>query len=124
MLNWLRFSGEVKKTEFISELIMGYTTGMDAINKLIKEGLVTERNHDTDKRAKLISLSPLGMEVLQECYPVMKKVTEMIFHGIHPEAINLCIGLLSPAETSRTATINELKGLTLDEMYERVMSEE
>jgi DNA-binding MarR family transcriptional regulator len=124
MLTWLRHSGEVKKTEFINELLMGYTTGMDAINKLIKEGLVLERNHDTDKRAKLISLSPLGEEVLQECYPLMQKVTRMAFHGMHPEAIQFCINLLSEPEIRRTRNITELKGLDFDEMYERVMSEQ
>lgn len=124
MLNWLKHNGEMKKTEFINELLIGYTTGMDAINKLIKEGFIIERNHDTDKRAKLISLSPLGEDVLEECYPLMQKVTRMTFQGMHPEAIQFCISLLSEPELRRTRNVTELKGLDFDEMYERVMSEE
>ncbi|RYE25040.1 MAG: MarR family transcriptional regulator [Sphingobacteriales bacterium] len=124
MVNWLKHHGEMKKTEFINELLIGYTTGMDAINKLIKEGLINERNHDTDKRAKLISVSPYGEEVLLECYPLMQKVTRMTFHGMHPEAIQFCINLLTEPEIRRTRNVAELKGLDFDEMYERVMSEE
>lgn len=121
MLNWLKFTGEAKKTEFVSEALMGYTTGMDAVNRMIKEGFVQEREHDTDKRAKLISITQKGLDALMQAYPYMQKCAAMLLKGMHPEAIKLCASLLADAELHQSAIIHQVKGKPFPQMYEEVM---
>ena len=121
-LNELRFLEEVKKTDLINAMLMEYTTGMDAINKLIKEGYIKSRQHDTDKRATLISLTEKGRNKLQECYKQMSMVTEMMFKSMHPEAIKLCISLLGEAEVYQSKIVHDLKGKPFKEMYEQMIS--
>lgn len=123
LLNTLHHLNEAKKTEFINQMLMGYTTGMDAITKLIKEGLVQEREHDTDKRAKLISLTDKGRDALKACYPYMHRVSKMLLKGLHPDAIQLCISLLSDLEIRQSKLVHEVKGKDFEEMYQAVMDE-
>lgn len=120
-LNVLRHSGEMKKTELVNSLLMEYTTGMDGINKMIKAGYINERAHDTDKRARLINLSPKGEMLLQKCYTQMGKLTDMMCKGMHPEAIKLCISLLSEMEMRQSEVVHKAKGLSFDEMHKIVM---
>ena len=53
-LNGLAHLGEVRKTELINYLFAEYTTGMEAITKLLNEELISERPDPSDGRAKLI----------------------------------------------------------------------
>jgi len=123
-MNFLRQFGELRKTDLINQLLNEYTTGMEAINKLIKAGLITERPDQTDRRAKLISLSKKGEEVLLSCYEYVGKSGEMIFKGVGPETVKLCIGLLSGVERRHSALAIELKNRDFDEIYATIMGDE
>lgn len=123
-LNELRFLEEAKKTELINAMLIEYTTGMDAINKLIKDGYIQSRQHETDKRATLISLTEQGRNKLQECYKQMAMVTEMVFKSMHPEAIKLCISLLGETEVYQTRLVHDIKHKPFKEMYEYVIAAE
>lgn len=123
ILNYLNYATEVKKTDLINYLLIGYTTGMDFITKLMREGLVQEREHDTDKRAKLISLTEKGKTVLQECYPYMDKVSRMVLKGLSPNALKLCISLMSELEIKQSKFALAVRGKDFDEMFETVMNE-
>ena len=120
-LNSLYHIKEAKKTELIQHMFLEYTTGMDALSKLIKTGYIKERPHDTDKRAKLVSLSKKGEKMLQTLYPYMARSTEMLFKDMHPEAIKLCISLLADVEVRQSKIVYNLKTNDFDEMYKEVM---
>jgi len=120
-LNELRFLIAAKKTELINSLLVEYTTGMDAINKLIKEGYIESRQHDTDKRATLITLTEKGRSTLGDCYKKMAMVTDMVFKTMHPEAVKLCISLLGEVEMHQAQVVQEVRNKPFMEMYEHVM---
>jgi len=120
-LNSLQHLKEAKKTELIQYMFLEYTTGMDALSKLIKAGYIKERSHDTDKRAKLVSLTPKGEKMLKGLYPYMHRTTEMVFKDMHPEAIKLCISLLAEVDVRQSKIIYNLKTDDFEEMYAEVM---
>lgn len=120
-LNILKNAGEIRKTELINRLLSEYTTGMEAINRLIREGLVIERPDASDKRAKLISVSPKGEQVLLECYGYVVKVNEMMLKDVDPDALKLCVMILSEIEIRHTPLAVAMKNRDFDEIYGEVM---
>ncbi|WP_057953397.1 MarR family winged helix-turn-helix transcriptional regulator [Salinivirga cyanobacteriivorans] len=65
--------GESRKTGLINTHLVEYTTGMDTISRLMKNGLLYDIQDPKDKRAKLLKLTKKGQEVLEAAN---KKVTE------------------------------------------------
>lgn len=53
-----------KKTELINIHFVDYTTGMDTIKRMIRNGLLEEAADETDKRAKLLKVTEEGRAVL------------------------------------------------------------
>lgn len=66
---------EAKKTELINAHLVDYTTGMDTIKRLEKNGLLEEMPDESDKRAKLLVITEKGREVLEQ---TGKKLSEEI----------------------------------------------
>jgi len=116
-LNALATLGEVRKTELINYLLTEYATGMEAINKLLHEKLIREKNDKSDGRAKLLSLTEKGEKVLLLCYSYAKKAGEMIFGELDEDSIQLCIQLLRTVEEKHSRLAIELKNKDFDEMY-------
>ncbi|HEY4323642.1 MAG TPA: winged helix DNA-binding protein [Mucilaginibacter sp.] len=119
-LNGLNFLGEARKTELINYLFAEYTTGMEAIGKLIEAEYITEKPDPTDKRAKLIKLTKKGLKQLHESYSYSSKAGEMIFDDVSSDTIMLCQALLKPIEERHTKLLPSLKNKDFDAMYHQV----
>ncbi|MEI9922041.1 MAG: winged helix DNA-binding protein [Bacteroidota bacterium] len=122
-LNCLMQLGEVKKMELINYLFAETTTGMEAINKLHKAGLVKERPDPSDGRAKLVSITDKGIKKLKECMSNAQKVNEMIFRSLDDDTISTCIDLLKSAEATHSRRSVELKQKPFNEMYKVMMKD-
>ena len=118
-LTILRHAGELKKTDLINYLLMEYTTGMEAINKLLKDDLIEQRSDENDKRAKLIRLTPKGTTVLNECFVYAGKAQEMFFHQVPDDTVQLCASLLSVLDTQNSELAIEMRTKDFNELYER-----
>ncbi|RFS14884.1 MarR family winged helix-turn-helix transcriptional regulator [Emticicia sp. C21] len=116
-LNGLAHIGEVRKTDLINYLLVEYTTGMEAIAKLLYDDFIQTRPDETDGRARLISLTEKGRQTLAECYKYMAKAGEMIFSEMSEEAIQLCIQQLEAVEKKHSVLAVEVKGKSFEEMY-------
>jgi DNA-binding MarR family transcriptional regulator len=55
-----------KKTELINTHLVDYTTGMDIIKRLVNNGLLEETPDESDKRAKLLTITAQGKRVLEQ----------------------------------------------------------
>jgi len=112
-----------RKTDLVNSIMVEYTTGIDAIGKLIKAGLISEKPDNNDKRAKLIQITAKGEKALQSCHPLVGKATEMIFKDLDSDTLKLCISLLSRIEVKHSSLSIAVRHLGFDEMYAKVMSE-
>ena len=121
-LNGLNFLGEVRKTELINYLFAEYTTGMEALSRLIEDGYIQERPDPTDKRAKLIRLTEKGSKQLAISYEYSAKAADLIFDEVSNDTLTLCQTLLKPIEERHTQLLPTLKTKDFDLMYEQVMS--
>lgn len=66
------------KSELIFKNILEKTSGMEVIKRLIKLGLVEEREDESDRRSKRLSLSPTGRQEILTVLPTMHKVSSLV----------------------------------------------
>jgi DNA-binding MarR family transcriptional regulator len=119
-LNGIAYHGEIKKTDLINYLFFEYTTGMEAINKLLKNEFIKETVDSDDKRAKLLCLTEKGKELLKEGYRQSTKVSEMIFKDVSADAIRLANQLLGRIEQKHSKLVASLKNAEFDKMHKTV----
>lgn len=122
-LNHIKHLDEPKKTDVINAQLLGLSTGIDILNRLLANGLTEERNDPSDKRAKRIKLTEKGQAVLYQCYQQARKVSEIVLIGVSEEDIKLCIQLLRGIEVKHYSLVFELRDKPLEEIYERVVKQ-
>lgn len=118
-LNGLAYLGEVRKTELINYVLTEYTTGMEVINKLLKDDLIQERPDESDGRAKLIRLTEKGKRILSTAYDYAAKASEMILGDLNEDSLQLCIQILKNIEEKHSKLAPELKNKDFDKMYQQ-----
>ncbi|QEM04010.1 MarR family transcriptional regulator [Mucilaginibacter rubeus] len=122
-LNGLLHLGEVRKSDLINYMFAETTTGMEVINRLIRENKIDERTSPDDKRAKLIKITEKGITALDEYYKISGKVVEMTFKGIDDDILTDCYEMLKYCEQRNSAVAIELKNKPFDQMYELAMAD-
>lgn len=74
---------KAKKTDLINMHLLEYTTGMDTINRLIKNGILYESQDASDKRVKLLALTEKGTSILKQAEKRIAEENEMFFAAIN-----------------------------------------
>ncbi len=82
-LQYINLTGKTKKTDLINTFNLEYTTGMDTIKRLINNGLIDEIQDETDKRIKLLDLSPLGITVFEQSKKRIADESSIFFAAIN-----------------------------------------
>jgi len=74
----LKAFGAMGKMELIKMNIQDKPTGMQIINRLIKQGWVQQTNSSVDKRSKVIEITPYGRETLEKYMDKIRKATKIV----------------------------------------------
>ncbi|SFO23965.1 DNA-binding transcriptional regulator, MarR family [Paenimyroides ummariense] len=107
---------EVKKTHIIQYNFAEQTTGIDTLNRLKKQGYISERPDPDDKRAKLVSLTPEGEKVLFHLYKLLYKPTLLMYHSIDYKDKQVVINILKDTEQKHQYILSNTKGKLIDEL--------
>lgn len=75
------------KKELINQHLLETSSGSEVLKRLYSKGLVTESIYHSDKRAKLVSLSPKGVKTVINSFDEMHKVSEIIIGNLSEEEI-------------------------------------
>lgn len=90
----LRVKQSAKKSELINLHLVDYTTGMDIIKRLIANGLLNESPDETDKRAKILSVTPAGLSVLEQSERKLAEETKVFLACINTNKWKKSLSLL------------------------------
>ena len=120
-LNHISHLGECRKTDVINAQLLGLSTGIDVLNRLLTNELIEERGDPADKRARLIKLTEKGREVLHHCYRQAGKVSDIVLSDLSEQDILLATQLLRGIEIKHAPLIFELRDKPLNEIYEKVV---
>ncbi len=109
--------GEASKTDIIQENIIEFSTGIDMLNRLHRDGLISERADPNDRRSKLVRITPEGKDVLFEIFGRFHSIGDLMLHDLPEEDIQLCIQLLKGVENKHWKICAETKGLAFEEIF-------
>jgi len=91
----LKAFGAMTKMALINKNIQDKPTGMQIINRLIKNGWVTQTDSETDRRSKVITITPEGLKALDKQMGKIRLATQIVAGDLsHSEKMQL-IGLLN-----------------------------
>lgn len=107
-----------RKTDVITHVIKGLSSGLLIIDRLKKYGYVDEKDDAEDKRTKRLTLTKSGMEVLQECYKRTSQLAELYFADLSDDDARLCIQLLKGIEIKFSRLWPGHKGQSFAEIRE------
>jgi hypothetical protein len=86
------------KTELINWNIAEFSSGIEVIKRLIRKNLIEETAHPTDKRSKLLKITPLGENVLKDTFTIMPEILNIAFGTLKNEEISKMLKILYPLE--------------------------
>jgi DNA-binding MarR family transcriptional regulator len=74
----LRAFGDMAKMELIKKNIHEKPAGMQIINRLIKQGWVSQADSKRDKRSKVINITEAGLLALEQQMPKIRQATNIV----------------------------------------------
>jgi DNA-binding MarR family transcriptional regulator len=104
----------ITKTELINKMVYDKTTGIELINRLIKQGLITEAENPADKRSKLIHVTESGRGVLFSSFEELNKVSQIIPGRLNADELMTLIHLLDKLDNHHLNIWDEHKDSDLD----------
>lgn len=91
----LFYKGKHTKSQLITENIQEKSTGMEIIKRLIRLGLVSQEDHEIDKRSKWVDLTPKGRAEFMAIQDNMYKLTRMINADLKNDELQMLYKLLN-----------------------------
>lgn len=86
----LKALGSMTKMELIKKNIQDKPVGMQIINRLIAQGWVAQQDSETDKRSKVISVTPKGLQALEQQMGKIRQATHIVTGDLsHQEKMEL-----------------------------------
>lgn len=99
-----------KKTQVISINFSELSSGLLILDRMRKNELIEESDHQKDKRTKQLALTAKGKSVLKGCYSQLAQLNALFFKNMPAEDIKLCTQLLSPLELKFAGLWKKHKG--------------
>jgi len=103
----LKARGEMSKMDLIKKNVHEKPTGMQIINRLIKQGWVDQQNSQRDKRSKVLKINAKGLQILDLQMEKIRKATMLVSADLtQTEKMDL-IRLLNKLNDFHQAIYNE-----------------
>ena len=106
--------GESRKSDIIHHSNFEISTGTDIINRLIKNGLIQECPHESDKRSKCIKLSVKGEIPIYKAMENMHKINAFFSGEIAEEDKQMLLQLLGVLENKHGKLSRKTRNKTAD----------
>ena len=94
----LKTFGPMSKMELIKKNIQDKPGGMQIISRLIQSNFVQQENDLKDKRSKILSITPLGLDTLEEYMVNIRKATTIVAGKLNETEKMQLIHLLNKLE--------------------------
>lgn len=95
----LRFSPPLTKMELIKKNVHDKPAGIQIINRLIAKGWAVQTGSDKDKRSKIISITPKGVNALDEVMAKVRQATDIVSAKLSQNERMQLIGILNKLDS-------------------------
>lgn len=113
--------GTPKKSEVIYEMMAEFASGIDVINRLIRMELIEEFPDEQDRRSKRLRITPKGIALIQECFPVMNKVADVAYSSLTEGEKAILVQILDKLDRYHAEHYKQSRHCEFDEVYERMV---
>lgn len=84
----------ISKQELIKEQVLEKTSGIEIVNRLIRQGFVDQFDGDKDRRSKLLRITPQGRKEILQILPRMNQVSKIVVGNLTQTEQNLLTFLM------------------------------
>ena len=106
LLVTLRSHKSVIKGELIKMFVLEKTTGIEIVNRLIRNGLAKQEDSEEDKRNKKIAITEKGKKELNNIFAEMAKTSEIVTGNLEDEEQLELIRLLTKLDRFHHELVN------------------
>ncbi|MEJ5053425.1 MarR family winged helix-turn-helix transcriptional regulator [Sphingobacterium sp. MYb382] len=91
----LKAFGAMTKMDLIKKNVHEKPVGIQIINRLLAQGWIVQSDSPTDKRSKIIAITPLGLDALEKQMPKIRQATQIVAGDLTTTEKNELIRLLN-----------------------------
>jgi MarR family transcriptional regulator, lower aerobic nicotinate degradation pathway regulator len=91
----LLVEGKMTKTELFQKAIQEKTTAMEIMKRLEKIGFIHSFDNPNDKRSKMVEITPHGILFMQETFPKLDILSNIVCGGLNQKEKETLLQLLS-----------------------------
>lgn len=113
--------GAPKKSEVIYEMLAEFASGIDVINRLIRQELLEEFPDIQDRRSKRLRLTPKGVAMVQACYPVMNQVVDVAYSSLTEGEKAVLLQILDKLDRYHTDHYKQSRTSEFSDVYKRMV---
>lgn len=107
---------QLRKSELIAKNIHEKPTGTEIINRLLKQGLIEQLDDPTDKRSKLVRITPQGKGVIFAAFARLGRVSDLIGGELSAHEKQHLLHLLQKLDNFHYHLFTHQKQETLDSL--------
>ncbi len=89
----------LSKTDLILKNVMGKTSGIEVIKRLLKKGLIRQFADKKDRRSQLVAITEKGLKEMKKVFPKMQIASEIIAGNLTVSEQRTLLFLLQKLDT-------------------------
>ncbi|HHB79582.1 MAG TPA: hypothetical protein ENK85_10160 [Saprospiraceae bacterium] len=114
----------MQKKELINLHILETSSGSEILKRLLAKGFIKESPDQRDKRAKLVSITPKGIEVIMNSFDQMHTVSEIVIGNLTDEEVNQSLNIFKKLEGFHKSINRGDKKSDLHTIYDKYISQD
>ena len=114
----------ISKQELIKEQVLEKTSGIEIINRLIRQGFIEQLDGEKDRRSKLLKITPEGRREIIQILPRMNQVSQIVVGNLTQTEQNLLTYLMRKLDHFHNDIFMNEKDAGLDEILRKITPSE
>jgi MarR family transcriptional regulator, lower aerobic nicotinate degradation pathway regulator len=113
--------GKMRKNELIEKNTMEFSSGVEIIKRLEKNGLIESVTDSADKRAKLVDLTRSGKMLIVHLLPIMGQIGQIATAGLEGHEKTFLLEILTKLNLFHNPVFHQAKKESIAEIKEKFM---
>ena len=97
----------INKSQLSNESLMEFSTVVDILKRLIKQGLIKQLQDENDKRASLLQITPKGKKLLETSYKTLANLQPSVLGDLSIKEQGTLLSLLTKLNNFHTAFFDD-----------------
>ena len=114
----------ISKQELIKEQVLEKTSGIEIVNRLIRQGYVEQFDGEKDRRSKMLKITAQGRQEIIQILPRMNQVSKIVVGNLTQTEQNLLTFLMRKLDDFHNDIFMNEKDAGLEDILRRITPSE